>query len=587
MASVVLVALAAAAYCGMSLRSIHGPTGGSFLGLLFGIVGSAFMVFAALLAIRRRLPTWRIGSAQAWLRGHLWLGTVGFVLILFHAGFGWGGLLENLLWISFGLVVVTGFLGVGLQQVIPRLLMSEVPLETMAAQIPSLTKMSVFKADKIVAGRVGVLELDYESLKDSALDVLKRQEQAIGERPEDFPREHAKTYANVPIPESDKKKPAAAAASAPSDASATKAEPAAPAAKPKSPLDQMRNKAPAQPAAEAAAKSKSPVELMREKTAAKSAASEPAKTPTPAPAPVAPAPEMMLSMLEEFQGTKALAQPVSLVTVKPTNRLISITCAQCGATFKVNARHAGKMGRCTNEECKAPYQVPFDSEPAAASPEIAPVAAPSPAAAATTPAAAPAKKLSPLEQMKAKAAAAPAAAPAPSGESAPAKPLSPMEQMQAKKLAAAQAASGAAKPLTAEKPAAAPPVAKKAAPAPKSKAKAEALIPQTLLDEFREFHIKIVRPFLFQGKSPQHRLDDTATARRLFAQLRSDLPAELHDSIQQIEDLCEERRQFNTQLRLHHWLHWWLIVHIPSSIALLVLFVVHVVVSLRVVPFGR
>ena len=80
-------------------------------------------------------------------------------------------------------------------------------------------------------------------------------------------------------------------------------------------------------------------------------------------------------------------------------------------------------------------------------------------------------------------------------------------------------------------------------------------------------------------------MEDSAAARQLFTQLRAELPAELHDALQQLFVLCEERRQFNTQLRLHRWLHWWLMVHIPPSIALLVLFVAHVVVSLRVVPF--
>ena len=120
--SALVLVVAASAYWVMAKHSVHGPTGGSVLGLLFGIAGSLLMIFAALLAVRKRLPTWRVGSAQFWLRGHLWLGTLGFVLILFHAGFHWGGLLENLLWISFGLVVVTGFAGVALQQVIPRLL---------------------------------------------------------------------------------------------------------------------------------------------------------------------------------------------------------------------------------------------------------------------------------------------------------------------------------------------------------------------------------------------------------------------------------------------------------------------------------
>jgi mono/diheme cytochrome c family protein len=46
---------------------------------------------------------------------------------------------------------------------------------------------------------------------------------------------------------------------------------------------------------------------------------------------------------------------------QPTKQLISITCAECGAAFKVDARHAGKQGRCPVEECQAAYTVPAAS----------------------------------------------------------------------------------------------------------------------------------------------------------------------------------------------------------------------------------
>jgi mono/diheme cytochrome c family protein len=42
----------------------------------------------------------------------------------------------------------------------------------------------------------------------------------------------------------------------------------------------------------------------------------------------------------------------------PAKTLISITCQSCGATFKVDARHAGKRGRCPVAECQAAYTVP-------------------------------------------------------------------------------------------------------------------------------------------------------------------------------------------------------------------------------------
>jgi mono/diheme cytochrome c family protein len=43
---------------------------------------------------------------------------------------------------------------------------------------------------------------------------------------------------------------------------------------------------------------------------------------------------------------------------QPTKQLLSITCAKCGATFKVDARYAGKKGRCPVAGCQGSYTVP-------------------------------------------------------------------------------------------------------------------------------------------------------------------------------------------------------------------------------------
>lgn len=658
--SVLALVVSASAYWAMSKQAIHGPSGGSVLGLILGIVGSLMMVFAALLAVRKRLPTWRVGSAQFWLRGHLWLGTLGFVLILLHAGFAWGGLLENLLWISFGLVVVTGFAGVALQQVIPRLLTTRVPLETMVAQIPFLSRSMQFRADQLVARQAGVLDVDYESLKPFAEEVLKQQR--VLKRESDFPKELAKVYANVPLPEAETKKPAA---HAPAEIVSTKAAsaPACPPGEggPKSGVGPGANTPPNTPPAAtgtpSAAKPKSPLELMREKAAAKAAGGE-AAAPTSANPSVPPVaePAKKLSPIEQMRA-KAAAKSATEITAPSAQATESMSSAEekkLSPIEQMRAKMAAKAAVPTVAVTPPAEELPA-AVPASACETVAPTAekklspieqmrakmaaksaappvaenAPSPpdeaSTATVTPKTEPAapaieKKLSPIEQMRAKMAAkqAPptsAAAPAadqPTATVTPEKKLSPLEQMQAK-LAAAKAASPdkpaeTHKPLTIQKPATtepsaaekpAPPAVKKPTPVvkptaekpvaatPKTPVKAAAPVPPALLAELRDFHIRVVRPFLSNGRSPQHRLDDNIAARRVFAQLRSDLPAELHESIQQLEDLCDERRQFNTQLRLHRWLHWWLILHIPPSIALLVLFVAHVIVSLRVVPFGR
>src|SRR5260221_6978475 len=93
--SIAIFAMCVAIYVPYALTAARGPTGGSALGLAFGIVGFAFMLFAAALGARKRVPTWRIGRAQAWMRGHLWLGVLALPLILFHGGFHFGGALKG------------------------------------------------------------------------------------------------------------------------------------------------------------------------------------------------------------------------------------------------------------------------------------------------------------------------------------------------------------------------------------------------------------------------------------------------------------------------------------------------------------
>src|SRR4051812_31198467 len=119
-ATLVLLAAATIAYVFYARSAPDGPQGGSVPGLLFGIAGAALMIFAGLLSGRKKLPGWRIGSAQFWLRGHIWLGLLSGPLILFHAGFQWGGLLEQILLVLTGVIIVSGIFGLAMQQLIPR-----------------------------------------------------------------------------------------------------------------------------------------------------------------------------------------------------------------------------------------------------------------------------------------------------------------------------------------------------------------------------------------------------------------------------------------------------------------------------------
>ena len=100
-----LAAVASAVYVPYHVRSLNGPSGGSWIGLGFGVAALGLMVFAGLLGARRRVPAWRVGRPETWMRGHLWLGLLTVPLAFFHAGFQFGGALTLTLMIL--LILVT------------------------------------------------------------------------------------------------------------------------------------------------------------------------------------------------------------------------------------------------------------------------------------------------------------------------------------------------------------------------------------------------------------------------------------------------------------------------------------------------
>ena len=109
--SLVLLIVAAVIYIPYSRSAPQGANGGTATGLTYGIVAFAFMIFAGLLGARKKVPIWRVGRAQAWMRGHLWLGFISFPLIFLHSGFRFGvGLTKGLMWL-FLVVFISGIVG--------------------------------------------------------------------------------------------------------------------------------------------------------------------------------------------------------------------------------------------------------------------------------------------------------------------------------------------------------------------------------------------------------------------------------------------------------------------------------------------
>jgi hypothetical protein len=90
-----------------------------------------------------------------------------------------------------------------------------------------------------------------------------------------------------------------------------------------------------------------------------------------------------------------------------------------------------------------------------------------------------------------------------------------------------------------------------------------------------------IYPYLKKAGARSVRMADPQVATALFRQLRVLLPTTLHPNIDDLENICEEKRQLDKQSRFHKILHGWLLVHVPLSYALILLGAWHAVVALR------
>ena len=112
--------------------------GSTPLGLIFGSVAFAIFLFASALGIRKKQRLWPIGLVRFWLKAHIWLTILTIPLVLFHCGFHVGGRHAQWLMVLYVAVMVSGFVGLALQQFMPGLMKDRLPREVVFEQIPRL-----------------------------------------------------------------------------------------------------------------------------------------------------------------------------------------------------------------------------------------------------------------------------------------------------------------------------------------------------------------------------------------------------------------------------------------------------------------
>jgi hypothetical protein len=91
----------------------------------------------------------------------------------------------------------------------------------------------------------------------------------------------------------------------------------------------------------------------------------------------------------------------------------------------------------------------------------------------------------------------------------------------------------------------------------------------------------VIEPFLRLDAPAASPLRSATSSRRWFRSLRHRIPESLAETVDLLENLCDQRRQLLDVSRTEWWSNLGLLIHGPLTAALVVLLLVHAVMSLR------
>jgi hypothetical protein len=100
-------------------------------------------------------------------------------------------------------------------------------------------------------------------------------------------------------------------------------------------------------------------------------------------------------------------------------------------------------------------------------------------------------------------------------------------------------------------------------------------------DELARFYRDVVLPFLRGPSAARSPLAASADAALVFDAEAAGIGAALRGPLDDLAALCEAARRARRELARQRWMHAWLLVHIPLSMALLVLLAAHAALALR------
>ena len=137
-------------YMAESYRQGEWLGGGSLPGLTLGIFAALIILFEMALSPRKWLRSMRLFPTRYWLAAHLWFGLACLPLAIAHSGFHLGGWFTSILTMLLVGTVLSGVIGLALQNVVPRWLLRQVPAETITTQIDHVALTLVDDVDQLL-----------------------------------------------------------------------------------------------------------------------------------------------------------------------------------------------------------------------------------------------------------------------------------------------------------------------------------------------------------------------------------------------------------------------------------------------------
>jgi hypothetical protein len=110
---------------------------------------------------------------------------------------------------------------------------------------------------------------------------------------------------------------------------------------------------------------------------------------------------------------------------------------------------------------------------------------------------------------------------------------------------------------------------------------AEPVVSGSLAAELVAFRDAHLVPYLQEGARSKSPLAMPADSEQRFARLREAVPPAARPTLDRLQELAELRRRWDKQGQLHFWLHNWLLLHLPLSVAMSSLMVLHAIRAMK------